>query len=324
MYACSPKWNADWLPTGIAEKILSQLAYSIQTYTPAPFINRMKISVNHGIHFTGGEPFINFKLLQRLVEIAHKLELPSTFVETNCYWCVDEHTTEEKLAQLQSAGLTGILISANPFVVEHVPFERIVRAVKISRKLFGNNVIIYQELFYSQLQRLRITGTLPIDTYISRMRKIDKYSLEAGLSYPSLLLMGRAPYKLGYLYRKCAANKLLNTSCRDELTRGWHIHIDNYLNYMTGYCAGISIGDARNITALTNGIELEDRPILKALTNSLRELYEFAVKNYGYRELPQGYISKCHLCVDIRRHIVANTTEFKELKPLEFYSYLKT
>jgi len=54
--------------------------------------------------------------------------------------------------------------------------------------------------------------------------------------------MGRAPYKLGYLYKKYPAKKFFNEYCKEELTRDWHVHVDNYGNYMVGYCGGISLG----------------------------------------------------------------------------------
>ena len=42
--------------------------------------------------------------------------------------------------------------------------------------------------------------------------------------------------------------------------------------------------------------------------------------DYGYEENPEGYISKCHLCLDIRKHIIEKTDEFSELVPKEFYN----
>jgi hypothetical protein len=49
-------------------------------------------------------------------------------------------------------------------------------------------------------------------------------------------------------------------------------------------------------------------------------------RRYGYREREEGYLSKCHLCADIRRHLVHAATEagesFSELAPAEFYEQL--
>lgn len=69
------------------------------------------------------------------------------------------------------------------------------------------------------------------------------------------------------------------------------------------------------------GVETEQHPILGFLMNEdLEGLFQFA-KNFSYREPPEGYFSKCHLCVDVRKHPVAKK-EFKELKPTEFYLHL--
>jgi len=311
MYSCSPRWEADWISEEDAEKILTQLADKIQG---SPF-GSDRIGVNYGIHFTGGEPFLNFGLLLELSKIAHELEIPSTFVETNCFWCTDDKTTREKLIQLKATGLNGILISVNPFILEQVPFERSERAVRISREIFGREVITYQEFFYHQFKRLEIKDILPLEEYL----RISPDSLR----YVELLPMGRAPYELRYLYRKYPAKQFFGRSCREELTREWHVHIDNFGNYMPGYCGGVSLGDARNLNSMLKGIDLDERPILDALVTDLQKLYEIGVKEFGYKERNEGYISKCHLCVDIRRHIEQQTDEFKELRPKGFYCYLE-
>ena len=310
MYSCSPRWKADWISEKDAKRILTQLGDKIQG---SPY-GSDRVGVNYGLHFTGGEPFLNFGLLLRITEMAHELEIPSIFVETNCFWCTDEKTTREKLTQLKDAGLNGILISVNPFILEQIPFERTERAVRISREVFDKDVMAYQEFFYNQFERLKVKNTLPLEEYLGRAPD--------SLRYVELLPMGRAPYELGHLYRKSPANQFFGRSCKEELTREWHMHIDNYGNYMTGYCGGISLGDARNLDSILEGINLDERPILDALITDLEKLYEFAVEEFGYEENSEGYISKCHLCVDVRRYIAQQTNEFKELKPREFYRFL--
>lgn len=309
MYACSPRWRADWISEEDAGRILAQLSAKLRGKYPSPD----RISVNYGIHFTGGEPFLNFDLLLKVTEIASKLEIPSTFVETNCFWCRDDASTREKLMKLKDAGLDGILISANPFVVEQIPFERIERAARISEAIFAGNAIVYQRSFYDQFRRLNLKGTLPFEEYLRKAGYSSLYNIE-------LLPMGRVPYKLGRLYRRYPARRFFGESCRQELIRDWHIHIDNYCNFIPGYCAGISLGDARDLDAICRGIDLDGLPVLKALLTSIEELYRLG-KEFGYEER-EGYISKCHLCLDIRRHLVQHG-EFEELKPGKFYKHLE-
>jgi len=291
-----------------AEVILTQLAARLCGKYPYP----SGVGINQGIHFTGGEPFLKFDLLLEVTAIAHRLGIPSTFVETNCFWCTDDETTRGKLIQLKEAGLDGILISVNPFIVAQVPFERIKRAVMISAEVFPGNVMVYQRFFYEQLRGMGLEGTLPFDEYLEKAG----YSL----SYAELLPSGRLPYKLAYLFHKYPARQFFAETCRQELIRDWHIHVDNYGNFIPGYCAGISLGDARDLDALYQGINLDELPILQALLTGLEQLYRLG-KEFGYAE-QVGYISKCHLCVDIRRHLV-RTGQFKELKPRAFYEHLE-
>ena len=312
MYACSPRWKADWISEKDLEKVLSQLSGLIQS-SPLGADN---IGVNYGLHFTGGEPFLNFELLLKAVEMAREFGIPSVFVETNCFWCVNDEVTREKFLELRDLGLNGVLISVNPFVVEHVSFDRIDRAVRIGREIFGWNALVYQEVFYKQFKMLGIRGTLSFEEYLRRAGF-------SGLFFAELLPMGRACYKLENLFEKFPVKHFFGESCKGSLTRGWHVHIDNYCNYMPGYCGGISLGDARNLDSICGGIDLEEYPILSFLVKDLKELYEFAVKEFGYEEREEGYISKCHLCLDVRRHIVMQTDEFKELKPREFYLHLE-
>jgi len=309
MYACSPRWTHDWISREDLHEILTQLSGRIRG---SPFGND-KIGINYGLHFTGGEPFLNFDLLMDAVQMADDLQIPSTFVETNGFWATDDESTRDRLLRLKEAGLHGILISVNPFILEQVPFERTQRAVRIATGVFRENVLLYQEYFYNEFKRINIKGSLPFIDYLQRTHLGDLYE------NVELLPMGRAAYKLTDLYARCPAERFLDESCGSQLTRGWHAHADNYCNYMTGYCGGISLGDARRIDSICQGIDLDDLRIVAALVTRLKSLYEIGVREYGYRPLVGGYISKCHLCVDIRKHIARETDEFRELRPREFY-----
>lgn len=315
MYACSPDWNADWMDLKSLKDILEIIAPSIKKYT-----RDNSIGVNKGLHFTGGEPFLNYELLLNAVKLANRLDIPATFVETNCFWCLNDEITKEKLEKLRDAGLHGILISSNPFITEFIPFERIKRCAEIAEKIFEENVIIYHPYFHSQLLSMKTSERITFEEYLNYMSLRDPLSLNITLSQ-ALLPMGRAVYRLSNLYKKYPAKRFFGQSCLEELTRPWHVHIDNYMNYITGYCAGITVGDVRNLKQLiAEGIELEDYPILKALTTDIKQLYRYAAES-GYKERKDGYVSKCHLCLDIRRFLIEKQN-FRELRPKNFYRFL--
>jgi hypothetical protein len=244
--------------------------------------------------------------------MASRLGICSTFVETNCLWCRDDGTARARLKALRAAGLQGILISANPFVLERMPFEHTERAARIGEEVFGNDAMVYERFFFRQFRRLGLRSTLVFEEYVGETG--------SGLLHAELLPLGRFPYRLAHLYESYPASRFFPESCRRELTRDWHVHIDNYCSFVPGYCGGISLGDARNPERLCRGIDLDVRPVLEALLTGMGALYRLASR-FGYEEL-EGYISRCHLCLDIRRHL-ARHGEFRELAPLEFYEHLE-
>ncbi len=316
MYACSPTWRGDWISENDLEKILSQLSESV---APAPG-GPSRVGINYGLHFTGGEPFLNYRLLLRAVELAEEHDIPSIFVETNCFWCASRDRAEEMLLELRNAGLDGMLVSVNPFLVEYTPFERMRVAAELSERIFSGNLMIYQPEFYEQFKKLGLRGTMKFEEYLERVGI-------GGLRWAELLPMGRACYRLRGIFRKYPARIFFDEDCRSSLLRSWHAHVDNYGNMITGYCAGLSLGDARRLDELVGeGVDLDERPILRMLIfEDLGSLYNFAVKEFGYMERSDGYVSKCDLCLDIRRHMAARAgaCEYPELSPREFYMHLE-
>jgi hypothetical protein len=314
MYACSPKWKGDWISVDRLERYLPRLAKVIQ---PSPYGPR-RLSLNHGLHFSGGEPFLNFELLLKAVEIADALKIPSTFVETTGFWCKSDAYTRQRLMTLKKAGLEGIMISVNPFYTEYVPFERADRCICISREVFGQNVMVYQTEFYRRFKRLGVTGRLAIEKYM-QLTKGEPLSGRV-----ELFLMGRAAERLQEFYPSYPSERYFNLPCRPEFIRSWHNHFDNYGNFMPGYCGGITLGSWFELDLLLEeGIDLARRPVLNYLVrDDLKGLFDFA-STRGYRQLGDGYASKCHLCLDIRKYL-ARRGDFTELEPREFYAQLET
>jgi len=318
MYGCSPGWSADWISEEDLEIILEQLA---QTIAPSPY-GPDKVTLSHGLHFTGGEPFLNFDLLCKAVQMAESLKIPSTFVETNCFWCRTDEETRDKLLYLRTLGLKGILISVNPFYLEYVPFERTKRCIRISSEIFEHNMMVYQIEFFRRFQKKGIKDRLPLAEYIEMEGGLDF------LNYMEFFMMGRAVYGLGDLvsskFPRYKAKQLFKSPCIPTFLRNWHNHFDNYGNYIPGFCGGITLGDCRNLMGLlTEGIDLTSFPILKFLIEQDFKSFFHFTKDLGYQEDPEGYFSKCHLCLDMRKYLIKKEYYFQELKPKEFYEHLE-
>jgi hypothetical protein len=283
---------------------------------PSPW-GEQTMSLNHGLHFTGGEPFLNYDLLLRVVEMADDLGIPSTFVETNGYWCRDDESARARLRQLRDAGLRGIMISVNPFYAEYVPFERTERCIRLSSEVFGRNVMVYQAAYYTQFRELGIRERLSLPEYVARVGG------ERWASQVELFLMGRAARQLRAFYPKHPARRFLGEPCRPSFLREWHNHFDNYGNLIPGYCGGISLGNWYELDALLEeGIDPQARPVLGYLAREdMRGLLRFA-QDLGYEECDEGYLSKCDLCLDIRTYLVSKG-DWAELQPSAFYEHLE-
>ena len=311
MYACTPRWKDGWISTADLESMLMQLSRTVEASPGGP----EQISLNHGLHISGGEPFLNFDLLCRAVETASELDIPSIFVETNGFWARDDEGTKEKLLSLRERGMHGIMISVNPFYLEYVPFERTERAITVSMEVFGRGAFVYQLGYYYEFKKMGISSTMTFDDYIQRA------GVQDFASTAEFFVMGRAPYKIDLqrFFKRHEAAHFFGQPCAPTFLRGWHNHFDNYGNYVPGYCGGISLGDVRHLDRLLEeGLLRNDFPILDRIArNDFEGLLSFA-KDHGYRENNQGYFSKCHICVDMRKHL-ALESDFRELAPVEFY-----
>jgi len=310
MFAGSPAWKADWMSEDLLKRTLNFLAGRLAPASDGPD----GVGINQGLRFTGGEPFLNFDLLIKAARQAAALGIPSTFVETNGFWCKDDLTAKYNFLDLKEAGLKGALVSVNPFIAEEVPFERTARAVRYGREAFGKSCIVHQEHYFYQFLRLGITGKMTFREYLARGRE--------GLSQAELLPMGRAAYAPD-LFRKQPAAAFFGQDCRTELLDPRRAHFDNYGNYITGYCGGIALSSLDRLSNGDREVDPDERPVLAALLTDIKELHDLAVGDLGYVPKARGYVSKCHLCVDIRRRLAFSGDRFAELRPREFYSRLE-
>lgn len=313
MYACSPESSSDWMSEEKIDNLLSQLSSYIVPSPDGP----ESLSLNHGLHFSGGEPFLNYPLLLRAIALSAEYGIPSVFVETNCFWCRDDKYTRAKLLELKATGLKGIMISVNPFYLEYVPFEYTERAIRISNEIFGDNLMVYQMEYYKRFLELGLNGTISYDEYL----KIEKE--EDFMRNVEFFLTGRPVYNMVEIldrhYPRFTPSQLVSQPCQPEFRRTWHNHFDNYGHFMPGYCGGLSYGDWGNLDGLVGSfVDEQEKPILyRIMRGDFQGLLDFALEK-GYQPFKEGYFSKCHLCLDMRKQLIEKA-DFAELGPKEYY-----
>ncbi len=86
------------------------------------------------VSFTGGEPFLEYRLLLSLVEYASGKGLYTEAV-TNCSWAEDQRLAMDKLWPLVGAGLTAINMSVDDFHQEHIPLDRVRHCFQAAKTL---------------------------------------------------------------------------------------------------------------------------------------------------------------------------------------------
>jgi MoaA/NifB/PqqE/SkfB family radical SAM enzyme len=82
---------------------------------------------------SGGEPFLDFKLLVEVVRHAARLGASGITCTTNAYWATSHGKALALLTTLKSAGLTGLGISTSRFHEAFVKRARVARALQAGR-----------------------------------------------------------------------------------------------------------------------------------------------------------------------------------------------
>lgn len=302
LYNCGPAWS-EWMTREDIRKALE-----------ITFIWDQPLRV----HLTGGEPFLNYPLLHHAVRMAGELGI-NCYCETNAGWCVSGQLVEKRFRRLHEAGLQAILISCSPFHAERIPPKRTLLAIAVALDVFGpKRVIVYLAEWLDQIARFGIDRTTPLEHYIESFG-----SEPAGVMFwegYNLIPGGRSGYRLGHLTSRKRANAFRYENCRNEILFAQHSHFDLYGNYISGFCGGLSVGQWSELPRLIDRYQHGDYPpLIGILVNEgPYGLYLLAHRDFGYKPLVHGYAGKCHLCVDVRRHLF-EYNQFAELKPAGFY-----
>ena len=305
LYACGPAWQETMTLDDVRE------AVEATKFWTHPF----------RIHLTGGEPFLDFDLLLGAAEIVAGRGVPQ-FVETNAAWCLDVDDATRKFAALKKAGVGSILISCSPFQSETIPLNRVALAIKAALEVFGSrNVTIYLPHCIDQIAAFSTDKPVPLQAYIERYGEKragwmfwEQYGLIGG---------GRSSYRLGHLTQRLSAEAFEGQNCASEILFPHHSHFDLYGNHISWFCGGLSVGSWREMAKHLEDFGRGQFPqLVKVLVLAGPfALFRLAEGQYGYEELPDGYTTKCHLCVDVRKHLLP-TGEFPELRPAKFYEML--
>ena len=297
LYGCSPKADKHYIEETECEKLCEYLA----------MLNC------HSMHIGGGEPFLNPEKLITLVRTMRKYNISVDYIETNASWLasgMDEVNAINLLHELKSVGGHSILISVDPFHIEFIPLKKVLKLIDYCEKA-GMDYFLWQEQFLHKLLKLdhdKRYSREELSTVLGADYIFDTAS-HYGLSYNGRALNIAREYAKREDYKKF----LDDVPCRN-LSNFAHFHVDFACNIIPPACTGLGI---ETEDFIKNELSQEKYPIYNALQNGgTAALFDYAV-TFGFEPNINGYVSKCELCFDIKKHLF-KACKSRDLYP-EFY-----
>ncbi len=279
------------------------------------------------VHISGGEVCSRLELLEDVIRLALASGVQVSYVQTNGFWCVDPAATRQTLERLKEAGLGELYVSVSMFHNERIPFRRSRTCVEAARDVFGPSKVTLWSPggvdLYDLLCRMPDDGTHSFEEF-------RRWSREEGVedvltaALDDLVPRGRILKALRGCFRPRPIEAFEGETCIIELTSTessgttYHYHIDHYGNLVMGCCVGFSPATVEELHPL---ITAASHPVFHRLCTAGPHGLAgkaMAIEEFGYRPRSQGYLSKCDLCFDVRKHLLA-AGGFPELRPASVY-----
>jgi hypothetical protein len=248
LYACDPDWDSGYITPEKTHGICQTL----------------RQNGCQSVHIGGGEPFIQFDGLIKMIKIIRARGIAVEYIETNAFWARDEALTLRRLQTLSEAGADTLCISRDSYHAEFIPPALPAKLAETCRRTgFG------YFLWETQYNRLRFGGR----AVSLEEEHAEKKPLEE-------ILRGAVS----------------GGACKN-LTSAHHFHVDLNGYFIPPGCTGIILPLDEAVSGLTPG----RYPAFEALYNGgLTALVSLAVGR-GFAPDPAGYPSVCAACFHVRK-----------------------
>ena len=298
LYACSPHWEKKYIEKSTASRILE-------------IIGKMGCG---SIHIGGGEPFLNPDGLIDTLKAAAEAGISVDYVETNSSWYRDPAHGAHLLDRMRRAGLHTLLVSMSPFHNEHISFDKVKGVIAACGKS-GVAVFPWIKEFFPEIDSFDERTTHQMNEYTNAFGSdyLDRIPSRYWIHFGGRALETFAKSLPGYSAEDICSR--YNEGC-SELADTSHFHIDLFGNYIPGLCSGLAI----QAEHLPGPLSRSEYPMLCLLySEGIGGLYSMARHRFNFAPNDR-YISKCHLCLEIRKYLVNECgVKSVELQPEEFY-----
>ena len=283
LYACSPNRLNDYMTPEATERIC----------------NLLKRRGVDSLHIGGGEPFLNFEGLIKVIERVKRAGLIIEYIETNGFWSSDEKQARQYLSDLAKAGADNLLISLDPFHIEYIPVGRPLRLAEICTEV-GFRHFLHQKQFIESLSCLEHQKTYSRSELEQQIS--PTYLLDTAKIYGVTTTGSAINLEEEFVLARPVSELITESHPCNSLLRTDFIHVDLYERYVMAGCTGITIPLVEAVGTIPSG----SYPVFEILVmKGVKGLLEFA-KKQGYKPEQGGYTSSCALCFRIRNWLSEN------------------
>ena len=268
------------------------------------------------VHITGGEPFLYFDHLAKIVSAADKAGLgPLDLLETNGSWAKNENDITDRIRFLDSKGLNKLKISWDAFHAEYVDPEPVELLIKTARKVLGDErvQVRWEKYLQEPVSKIRQAG---------EQEKQEMYKT-AVAEYP-IRFTGRASGALAGLFEGKPAGYYKGKCCKSAFLGSKGVHIDPFGNVFSGQCSGIIIGNVSEtaLDQMWKDFDPEQIDVVSTVFSGGPFSLLLHAEQKGY-ERKAAYSSRCHICSDIRQFFFDNGFYNQIIGPCDCYSEAK-
>lgn len=247
----------------------------------------------------GGEPFLFFELLKRIMEKAKELEVPRRGVITNGYWAKTKAIAKKKLIELKETGLTHITFSVDGFHQEYIPLENVRNGIEVAANVGFEKVWVDSYFLgdpnsdnsYNILTRSAIEG-------LGKLENVEMNRYQADFEGRGAELAKCVESKVEIPVGRCPLPFWIGGDLKNPDV----VEIDFEGNVTL--CPGICIGNTktRSLVQIFRSYDYREHPILSVIAEQGPVgLLKTAIAK-GFRQ-HRKFVNECHLCYEMRKFL---------------------
>jgi len=244
----------------------------------------------------GGEPMLYPERAIAIFQKAHLLTIPKISMITNGIWGKNKETAEKLATKLKTAGLNTVDISIDSFHARHIPLEypqnTALALLKAGIENINWNVAVIESID-AENEYDKKTKEL--------LKKLEHIGVDAHIF--KIMPLGRAVQNLRKffphtsVYGPCEGEPIIENA----LTNPESVCIEP--SGSVNICWDLAIGNARQrpLSQIISEYDWQQNPVIKTLVEEGPTGLLNLPRASGYKLQENRYISKCHLCTEIRK-----------------------